>query len=74
MHWKLVHEDVSVNENSEINSRSCIIFEHNGTEIRLADTNVSENHVFGAKKVLLDTAYQFEKLARQMKSKADKIQ
>lgn len=74
MMWRLVHEDLSVNpEDSEILSRSSVIFEHDGVTMKLADTVLQENHVLGAKKVLVDTAYRLEDLARQMKSKADKL-
>jgi hypothetical protein len=68
-----MHEDVEVLENSEIVSKSSIIFEHDGTKIKLADTVTSHNHVLGSKKVLVDTAYKLEELARQMKKKADSL-
>lgn len=73
MFWRLMHEDVEVLNNSEIVSKSSIIFEHDDIKIKLADTIVSENHILGSKKVLIDTAYKLEELARQMKKKADSI-
>ncbi len=71
MFWRLIHEDVEVLENSEIFSKSSIIFEHGETKVKLADTIVQEKHILGSKKVLMDVAYKLEDLARQMKKKAD---
>jgi hypothetical protein len=73
MFWRLTHEDVEVLNNSEIVSKSSIMFEHDNVKIKLADTIVSENHILGSKKVLVDAAYKLEELARQMKKKADSI-
>lgn len=71
MFWRLMHEDVNVTEGNKILSRSYVIFEHDDTKIKLADTVVPEDHNLGSKKVLVDTAYKLEELARQMKKKAD---
>lgn len=73
MFWRLLHEDVVVDENSKISSKSSIVFEHDGVKLKLADTVVPENHVLGSKKVLMDAAYKLEDLARQMKKKAEGI-
>jgi hypothetical protein len=73
MFWKLMHEDVSVDENSKINSKSSVVFEHEDIKVKLTDTIVSENHVLGSKKVLMDAAYKLEDMARQMKKKAEGI-
>lgn len=73
MFWKLIHEDVTVDDDSKINSKSSVIFEHDGVKIKLTDTVVSQNHVLGSKKVLMDAAYKLEDLARQMKKKAEGI-
>lgn len=73
MNWKLVHSNVEVLADSGIVSRSQINFSHNNTQITIADTNTVENHILGSKKVLLDTAYKLEEMARQMKNKADKL-
>jgi len=73
MFWRLIHKDVAVDENSKINSKSSIVFEHDGNKIKIADTLVSENHVLGSKKVLMDAAYKLEDLARQMKKKAEAL-
>ena len=50
-----------------------IIFEHDGAKIKLADTITPYDHVLGSKKVLMDTAYKLEDLARQMKKKAEAL-
>jgi hypothetical protein len=71
MFWRLMHEDVQVLENSQIVSKSSVVFEHDGIKVKLADTATPENHVLGSKKVLVDTAYKLEELARQMKKKAE---
>ncbi len=71
MFWRLMHEDVEVLENSEVVSKSSVVFEHEGTKIKLADTVVSIDHNLGSKKVLMDAAYKLEDLARQMKKKAE---
>jgi hypothetical protein len=68
-----MHEDVSVDENSKINSKSSVVFEHEDIKVKLTDTIVSENHVLGSKKVLMDAAYKLEDMARQMKKKAEGI-
>ena len=73
MFWRLIHEDVCVDENSKINSRSSILFEHEGTKVKLTDTVVPENHILGSKKVLMDAAYKLEEMARQMKKKAEAL-
>jgi hypothetical protein len=73
MFWKLIHEDVMVDENSKINSKSSVMFEHEGIRIKLTDTVVPENHVLGSRKVLMDAAYKLEDMARQMKKKAEGI-
>jgi hypothetical protein len=73
MYWQLMHDEVSVTELSEVLSRSSIIFEHEGIEIKLADTMIPENHMLGSKKILVDTAYKLEHIARQMKSMADSL-
>ena len=73
MFWKLIHENVEVDENNRINSRSSIVFTHNDTSIKIGDTVTTESHVLGSKKVLMDTAYKFEDMARQMKKKAESM-
>lgn len=73
MDWKLVHDNLAVNAVSGVVSKSSILFNHNGIEVKIADTNSAVDHALGAKKVLVDTAYRFEELAREMKKKADKL-
>lgn len=73
MFWRLLHENVVVDENSKISSKSSVVFEHDGVKIKLADTVALENHVLGSKKVLMDAAYKLEDLARQMKKKAEAL-
>lgn len=73
MFWRLMHEDVNATENNKIVSRSYIVFEHDDARIKLADTITPEDHNLGSKKVLMDTAYKLEDLARQMKKKADSL-
>ena len=68
-----MHEDVAVLDNSEIVSKSSIIFEHDGIRLKLADTVVTENHILGSKKVLVDTANKLQAMAMQMKSKAEAL-
>jgi hypothetical protein len=74
MQWKLIHEDVDVLDNSEVVSRTSIIFEHEGTKTKIGDTLTVQNHLLGTKQVLVDTAYELQNLARQMLKKADSLQ
>ena len=71
MFWRLMHEDVNVTNDNKIVSRSFVVFEHDNSKVKLADTVVPEDHTLGSKKVLMDTAYKLEDLARQMKKKAE---
>lgn len=74
MIWRLIHENVSVvPETSEIVSKSSLIFEHDGFEVVLAQTDDTENHILGSKKVLVDTANALKKIAREMENKADRL-
>lgn len=73
MDWKLVHQDVGVTDNSNIVSRSRIDLLIDTVQVTIADTVTVEQHVAGTKKILMDTAYRLEEMARQMKSKAQKI-
>jgi hypothetical protein len=73
MQWKLMHEDVEILDNSEVVSRTSIIFEHEGIKTKIADTVTIEKHILGTKKVLVDTAYKLQELSRQMLKKAESI-
>jgi hypothetical protein len=74
MFWRLSHEQVEVEPlTNEAQSRSTVYIELDGVRLKLADTLIPENHVLGSKKVLVDSAYKLQDLARQMLSKADKI-
>jgi hypothetical protein len=73
MKWKLMHEDVEVLESSEVVSRTSIIFEHDGTKTKIGDNMIVENHMLGTKRVLVDTAYKLQDLAREMLRKADSL-
>jgi len=74
MFWRLMHEQVEVEPfTNEAQSRSYVFLELDGTKMKLVDTLTAENHVLGSKKVLVDSAYKLQDLARQMLSKADKI-
>jgi hypothetical protein len=73
MFWRLVHEDVAVNTNSEVISRSYLILEEKGIQIKLGEINKQEDHALGAKRVLVDTANMLKKLAHEMENKADKL-
>ena len=74
MQWKLIHEDLDVLDNSEIVSRTLIIFQHEGIEIKIGDSGCVEKHTLGAKRALVDTAYKLQDMARQMLKKADSLQ
>jgi hypothetical protein len=73
MQWRLEHSEVALGQGSEVLSKSTIYFEHNGQVIELISTEKPENHVLGAKRVLVDTANQLENLARDMKKRADSL-
>lgn len=71
MFWRLMHEDLNVTDDNKIISRSFIVFEHENVKVKFADTLIPEEHVLGSKKVLMDSAYKLEDIARQMKKKAE---
>jgi len=73
MFWKLVHEDVSVNKESEVISKSYLILEEKGIQIKLGQIDKQEDHALGAKRVLVDTANMLKRLAHEMENKADKL-
>ena len=73
MKWKIMHEDVEVLDNSEVVSRTSIIFEHEGIKTKIGDTLNVQNHVLGTKQVLVDTAYELQNLAREMLKQADSL-
>lgn len=74
MHWRLMHEQVEVEPTTnEAHSRSYVYLELDGVKMKLADTLVPESHVLGSKKVLVDSAYKLQDIARQLLSKAEKI-
>jgi hypothetical protein len=72
MNWKLVHEDVTLEE-SKVLSRSTVYLCDNDTTMLLAGISEPEEHILGAKKVLVDSANLLKRLAREMESKADKL-
>lgn len=74
MFWRLMHEQVEVEPSTnEAKSRSYVFLELDGVRMKLADTVSPESHVLGSKKVLVDSAYRLQDIARQLLSKADKI-
>jgi len=74
MFWRLMHEQVEVEPlTNEAQSRSYVYLEVDNVKVKLADTLVPENHVLGSKKVLVDSAYKLQDIARQLLSKAEKI-
>lgn len=73
MDWRLVHRDVGVNENSEIESRCCVLLEDGNTNMRISDNGTPELNSQSAKRALMDAAYKLEKFAIEMKHKAQKL-
>lgn len=74
MFWRLTHEQVEVEPlTNEAQSRSYVYLEHDGVKMKLADTLTQESHVLGSKKVLVDSAYKLQDIARQLLNKAEKI-
>ena len=73
MDWKLIHEDVTVNSDSSVVSKSHIVLEKDGITIPIGKIDRDEEHVLGAKRVLVDTANMLRRLAHQMENKADKL-
>jgi hypothetical protein len=74
MFWRLMHEQVEVEPfTNEAQSRSYVYLEFDGVKMKLADTVTVESHVLGSKKVLVDSAYKLQDIARQLLTKADKI-
>jgi|694.fasta_scaffold101823_4 hypothetical protein len=73
MNWKLVHEDVAINTDSSVVSRTHMILEKDGVQIHLGVLDKQEEHALGAKRVLVDTANMLRRLAHEMENKADKL-
>jgi len=73
MNWNLVHEDIGVTNSSGIISKSYLILEKNGVQIKLGQIDKQEEHILGAKRVLVDTAHMLRRLAHEMENKADKL-
>ena len=73
MDWKIIHEDVAVNSDSSVLSKSYIVLEKDGISIKIGKLEKNEEHVLGAKRVLVDTANMLRRLAHQMENKADKL-
>ncbi len=71
--WKLEHTDLSTNQQSQVVSNSALVLEFLDTRIKLAKTESPELHTLGSKKVLMDSAYFLENLAREMKKKAEEM-
>ena len=74
MNWRLAHIDVGVNDDSEIVSKSSVYLEQGDMQISLSSTLASDIHVMSAKRALMDAAYKLEKMAIEMKHKAEKYQ
>ena len=73
MKWHLVHNDVALNGDSGVVSKSHIILENNGSKLELGKLEKLEDHALGAKRVLVDTANMLRRLAHEMENKADKL-
>ena len=73
MNWKLIHEDVAINNNSNVISKSYLVLEKDGIKIQLGKIDKQEEHALGAKRVLVDTANMLRRLAHEMENKADKL-
>jgi len=71
--WKLEHTDLSTNQQSQVISNSALVLEFLDSRITLAETESPELHTLGSKKVLMDSAYLLENLAREMKKKAEQM-
>jgi hypothetical protein len=71
--WKLQHTDLSTNDKNEVISNSSIFLEFLDCRIKMAQTESPEIHILGSKKVLMDSAYLLENLAREMKKKAERM-
>lgn len=73
MNWKLVHEDIGITTESKIVSKTYLIIEKDGIEIKMGELDIQEEHVLGSKRVLVDTASLLRRLAHEMENKADKL-
>jgi len=73
MNWDLVHTDVEALPDSKIVSKTYIVLKNEGDEIILGKTGQQEDHLLGAKRVLVDAANMLKRLAHEMENKADKL-
>lgn len=73
MKWRLVHTDIAIKDDSSVISKTAIVLEKGGSRIVLGEIKEQENHVFGSKRVLVDTANMLKRLAHEMENKADSI-
>lgn len=73
MKWHLVHNDVAVTSDSGIISKSHIILEKDEIQFEIGKIDKLEDHILGAKRVLVDTANMLKRLAHEMENKADRL-
>ena len=73
MNWKLIHEDVAIDNDSNVVSRSYLVLQKGECKIELGKVDKQEEHALGAKRVLVDTANMLKHLAHEMENKADKL-
>jgi hypothetical protein len=74
MDWNLRHTNVFVNDTGNTIKCNCQIdFKTDTVQITIANTKQVVDYRLGSKKILMDTAYRFEEMAREMKKKAEQI-
>lgn len=73
MKWNLIHEDVSLTTDSGVLSKSYIVLERDGNKFEIGKIDKKEDHILGARRVLVDTANMLKRIAHEMENKADKL-
>ena len=71
--WKLSHDDITVGDDHRIYSKSTVMIEKDGERIKLNSTEELDVHAINARKALIDAASALERIAREMKSQAEKL-
>lgn len=71
--WKLLHDDIKVGEDHLIYSKSSVILKTKELEIKISEALQEQVHALNAKMALIDGANILERLAREMKSQAEKL-